>query len=221
MIATAPAKPQNSFLLEGRGLILFLVFLLALVGLIIFGASYNSSTHYSAASGTPLTITGAPGETVFITINAGNSINGLWASSGGISFSVSSFSTPAIGIAAPKDPSWSDSIETDSKSTDDPINISTSLVIPTPSNPSMTTITGQISGDISYPDESFYGSFEDKSTNVSIPVRIILIPASTVFVSEQLPLYVATGLGILLLLAVPLACRVYDNQRRRNNPVLW
>lgn len=221
MIATASAKPQNSFLLEGRGLILFLVFLLALVGLIIFGTSYNSSTHYSVTSNAPLTITGAPGETVFITINAGNSINGLWASSGGLSFAVSSFSTPAIEIAAPKDPSWSDNIETDSKSTDDPINISTSLVIPAPSNPSVATITGQISGDISYPNESFFGSFEDKSTSVSIPVKIMLIPASTVFVSKQLPLYVATGLGILLLLAVPLAFRIYDNQRRHNSPVLW
>ncbi|HEY3992511.1 MAG TPA: hypothetical protein VGM01_06470 [Ktedonobacteraceae bacterium] len=214
MVTTTSVKHRGTFLLEGRGIMLFLAFLVTLICLIFFGSRSYHFTHYSVSPGSPLIITAAPGQKIFLVLNAGTSLNGLWSSPQGLAITLNSPANFSTQVVAPQEPGWSELIGT-GNSAGEPIVIDGSFLVPTPDNPSASTVTGQIIGNVVYPDPDDFGSYHDQPVNISIPVTILLVSPSVVFADEQLPLYLSSGAGILLLLLIPAVCRTYDIQRKR------
>jgi hypothetical protein len=215
MATVTNVKQKRKFLLEGRGLALFLIFFVALAAFMIASFHYHNLTHYTVSPSDTLIITGSPGELIYVDVNAGTSVNGLWASSG-LTLSLNSpahFSAPLI---ASKEVSWSDTILTETClgcSPDASIDMPGWFVIPTTLTANAPVITGQIAGDVIYPaDQGF--AFSDTTDQLAIPVRLTLESSTTTFTSGEFPLYLVTGADVLLLLAVPALFRLYDIRRK-------
>lgn len=213
MVTATSAQKQGGFFVKSRALLLFLIFFIALILFIVAAVHYNSATHFTTSDGGSLTISGAPGELVTVTINVGSSVNGHWASQGGLTLTLNSPSNASTLVVAPRDPDWSDTISTTADNPDSDILLTGTFMLPTNIHTVGQTISGQISGDVEYPaDEGF--AFTDSNKSVSIPVQLILIDASSSFLTTQLPLYTITGLGIALLLIFPAIFRFYDIRRK-------
>src|SRR5262249_2151190 len=159
----------------------------------IFSIRYYNFTHYTASPDSTLTVTGSPGQRIFITIHPDNSINGLWASQAGFTLALNSPSRFSTQLVAPKDPSWSDSIST-KNSSDESISITGSFVIPPSIDAKAQSVTGQITGDVHYPS-SVGLFFTDVSKNINIPLQILLLTSPASYATEQLPLHLVTGIG--------------------------
>jgi hypothetical protein len=214
METATPARQKNNFLLGGRGWVLFLVFLVTLAALIIFSIRYYSLTHYTASPNSTLTVTGSPGQRIFITINAGNSVNGLWASPAGLTVTLSSPSGFSTQLVAPQEQSWSHSISSSNKRSDESISITGSFVIPMSIDANAQSVTGQIAGDIRYPSPGGF-FFSNETESINIPVQILLLTPLASYTTEQLPLHLVAGIDIVLLLAIPAFFRRYDIRRKQ------
>lgn len=208
-----PVKQKGKFLLEGRGLILFLAFLITFIGVVALANRFYHFTHYTATQASPVVMVAAPGQKIFLTFNLGNSLNSDWGSPGGLRITLNSPVGFSSQVVTPQEPDWSGFMQT-SNSAGDPMIITGSFTVPTPDNPASSTLTGQISGDILYPDPDPSGIYHDQIIHVAIPVSILLISPSAIFSSEQLPLYTVSGAGILLMLLIPVLFRVYDTRRK-------
>ena len=213
MVTAAPTMQKSKFLLEGRGIILFLVFLFALILFISMSVRYYNFDHVSVSPGDTLNITGAPGERIFVNINAGSSINGDWASNRGVTLTLNTlnFSTQLV---APRSADWSDFISTQSNQQSESFTVYGSFVLPPTLATNSQAISGQIVGDVTYSADQGGGVFADGSTQINIPVQLTPITSSDVFFNQQLPLYGVTVLDIALLLATPLVFGIYDISRR-------
>src|SRR5579863_9777695 len=216
MVTAAPTMQKSKFLLEGRSIILFLVFLVALIFFIGMSVRYYNFDHVSASPGDTLNITGAPGERFFVNINAGSSINGDWASNGGVTLKLNTlnFSTQLV---APRSVDWPDFISTQSNQQSESFIVYGSFVLPPALATNSQVISGQIVGDLTYPADQGGGVFADASTQINIPVQLTPVSSSDMFFNQQLPLYGVTVLDIALLLATPLVFGIYDASRRNKS----
>lgn len=211
MVAATLAQQRSNFFIRSRALLLFLVFVVFFALFLAAGIHYSTSTHFTVSDGNSLAISGAPGETITVTIDAGSSVEGDWATSG-VTLSLNSLSSFSTQLVAPQDPNWSDMISTNGSEPDSEVLLSGSFTIPSDINTNTQSLTGTIGGNVLFPaDEGFF--YKNTLKALSIPVQLTLLNASTVFLSTQLPLYLATGLGALLLLALPAFFRLYDSRR--------
>lgn len=169
-----------------------------LLGLFIFfGIQYRGLSSYSIHQGdAPLDIQAARGQNVDITIVWTQSINGLWAT-GGLDLGLDGQNT-GVEIVPPKDASWGNSISTQSSNSTSAINIDAIFSIPNYAGPVSETLTGTIQGQITYPQESAFFSFQDVNESLSLPVRLHLIPAGDVLL-KQVSSYAPAILLLLLL----------------------
>lgn len=212
MIAAIPAQQRSNFFIRSRALLLFLIFMVAFVLFLAAGIHYSNATHFTVSDGSPLTITGAPGELITITVNAGSSVEGDWATSG-VTLSLNSPANFSTQLVAAQDPNWSDSISTSSSSPDSEVLLSGSFTIPSNIDANTQSITGAITGNVLFPeDDGFF--YQNTLKSLNIPVQVTLVSASEVFLGTQLPLYLAAGLGMLLLLMLPVFFRISDSQRK-------
>lgn len=218
MAATTAGQQKVSLFIKGRGLLLFLVFLIAFLLFIPANAHYDSGTHFSATNGNPLTITGAPGELVSISVNAGSSVSGYWATDG-MTLSLNGPANFSATIVAPRDRDWSSEISTSADNPDSDMMLNGFFTIPSNLGASGQTFTGQISGNVQYPaDEGF--AFTESQKAVSIPVRLLLVDPTVFFLSTPFPLYAVTGLGAFVLLILPAFFRLTDVRRKSAFPRL-
>jgi hypothetical protein len=213
MLATIPAQPRSNFFLRSRALLLFLIFVIAFALLLAASIHYSNATHFTVSDGNALTIIGAPGELVTITINVGTSIEGDWATSG-VNLSLNTPAVFSTQLVATQDPTWSsDGIATDSDSPDSEVVLSGSFTIPSNIDAKTQAVTGVISGNVLFPEDD--GSFFTNTLKpLDIPVQVTLISASEVLFKEQLPLYLSAGGGLLILLALPAFFYLSDSRHR-------
>lgn len=215
MVTATPVKRKSSFLLEGRGILLVLVFVLALIALITCGSRDYHYTHYSTSLSEPLLITAAPGQDIFLTITTTTSLNGLWAAPTGLTLALNEPAGFATQVVEPQQRNWSyiETANTDGET----IVIDGSFVVPTPDQAGASVLSGRLVGTLVYPDPAIDGMYHNTTQRVSLPVFIQLLAPSMVFGIEQLPLYLAGSAGILLLLAIPTFFRFYDVRRQRTS----
>lgn len=216
MVAATLARQRSNFFIRSRALLLFLVFVVFFALFLAASIHYSTSTHFIVSDGSSLAISGAPGETITVTIDAGSSVEGDWATSG-VTLSLNSPFSFSTQLVAPQDPNWSDTISTNGSEPDSEVLLSGSFTIPSDINANTQSLTGTISGNVLFPaDEGFF--YKNTLKALNMPIQLILLNASTVFLGTQLPLYLATGLGVPLLLALPAFFRLYD--RRRLSPFI-
>lgn len=168
--------------------------------MIIFGIHSYGLTHFSVSANDTLTIIGSPGELVSIDINAGSSVDGEWASQDGLTLTLSSPPSFSTQLVEPKDQDWSDSIKTSMNNPDRDIILSSSLVIPSNLNANTKSITGNITGSVTFPEDGGLFDFRDSSEKINIPVKLVLTSSSTTFATTRLPLYI---LAVWVLVALP------------------
>lgn len=214
MINVTPPVRKSTFLIQGRGLIFFMALFVALACLISFKSHAESYTHYSAFPNVPLNITAAPGQEIFVTITADQSLNGFWASTG-LSLTLDSPASFFAPVVAPHDDNWGSLFQTSLDTPNRDIVMDGSFTVPTPGAAGMSVLRGKISGGLTYPVSEDVAYFREQTTTLSIPVVIQLILPSTAFVWEQLPLYLAGSASILILLAIPVFYRIYKVKRKR------
>lgn len=214
MINVTPPVRRRTFLIQGRGLILFVALFVALTCLISFKGHAESYTHYSTFSNVSLDITAAPGQEISVTIIAGQSLNGFWASPG-LNFTLDSPANFFTPVVAPHDDKWSHFIQTDADHSDEEIVMDGSFTVPTPDTAGTSVLRGKVSGAITYPISQGSTYYRDQVTTLSIPVVIHLISPLTAFVWEQLPLYLAGSASVLILLAILVFYRIYKVKSKR------
>ncbi len=215
MVAAPSARQQGGFFVKGRGLLLFLIFFITLALFIGAGVHYNLATHFQASTGDTLAISGAPGELITITVDAGSSVDSHWASQNGLTLTLNTPSHFSTQLVAPRDPDWSDTISTSMDNPDGDMLLAGSFVLPANLNTTGQALTGQIAGDVEYPDDMGF-EFQDSSKNVAVQLQLIPTDASAAFLTLQFPLYAITGLGIVLLLILPAIFRIYDMRRKES-----
>jgi hypothetical protein len=214
MINVTPPVRKSTFLIQGRGLILFVALFVALACLISFKSHAESYTRYSAFPGAPLSITAAPGQEISVTITAGPSLNGFWYSTG-LNITLDSPASFSAQVVVPHDDNWGSLFQTSKDTPNEDIVMDGSFTVPTPGTAGMSVLRGKISGGLTYPISYDVAYFRDQVTSLSIPVIIQLISPSTAFIWEQLPLYLAGSSSILILLAIPVFYRIYKVKRKR------
>lgn len=164
---------------------------------IFFGIQYLGLSTYNIHQGdAPLDIQAARGQTVDITIGWADSVNGDWASSG-LTLRFDGQNT-AIEIIPPQAKDWNDQITTISQFSYKGINIYATFSIANYAGPVTETLTGTIQGQITYPQHVGGEYFQDTTDDVSLPVRLHLIPSSEVLLKQVSP-YLPAILLILLL----------------------
>lgn len=207
-------QTKEPFFHKNRGLLLFLIFLLVLILFIVTSSRYSSATKIFASNGRLLTITGAPGELIVISVDAGGSaLQGDAATRNGLTLTLNSPSHFSVQLVAPHNPDWGDTILTSSNGPDETDAIVTgSFTIPTNIDVSAQPITGQISGKVEYPG-GLGLTYANQETTVTVPVRLVLVSTSTYFQTPQFPFYLVTGLGIVALLILPTLFHFYDSWR--------
>ena len=170
---------------------------------IFFGIQNQEVSAYSVHQGDALlNIQTVRGQEIDITIVWAPSIKGLWAT-GGLTLGIDGQHT-AIEIVPPQDPAWGMNIDTsDLSQIVQVINIHATFTIPNYTGPVTETLTGTIKGQITYPNltgSSTVGglAFDDVTDDVSLPMRLHLIPSSEVLL-PQIASYLSALLLILLL----------------------
>lgn len=214
MINVTPPVRKSTFLIQGRGLLLFVALIVALACLISFKSHAESYTRYSAVPNVPLNITAAPGQEIAVTIIAGQSLNGFWASIG-LSLTLDSPARFFAPVIAPHDDNWGHYLQTSQDNPNEDIVMDGSFTVPSPGSAGVSVLRGKISGDITYPVSEDVAYFREQTTTLSVPIVIYLISPSTAFIWEQLPLYLAGSASILILLAIPVFYRIYRVKRKR------
>ncbi len=215
MINVTPPVRKRTFFIQGRGFILFVALFVALACFISFKSHAESYTRYSTMANGRLDITAAPGQEISLTIIAGQSLNGFWASTG-LYLTLDSPVHFYAPVVARHDANWDDLIQTDADYPAEDIVMDGSFIVPSPDTIGTSTLRGKVSGAITYPIAQGSTYYREQVTPLSIPVVIHLISPSTAFVWEQLPLYLAGSASILLLLAIPVFYRIYKLKGKRS-----
>jgi len=207
-----------------------ILLLIALIGFIIGIPGYilsarNYAVHYSflAENGQTLKITADRGETIIIGIPVNGTIAGYWATDG-IQLSLTGVNTPLM-VVAPKEREWGSTISTKMSETNETTTVNGSVTIPSSvGGPEQRTISGTLSGTISYPSGGFL--FSTQMLNVNVPVQIQLEPQSNMFWSGGYPFFIAfAGLEVLssmllaLLAAWMLLRTIFSNRTGNTSPI--
>jgi hypothetical protein len=185
-----------------------ILILIALIGFIIGIPAYilsarNYAGHHSflAENGKTLKIIAARGETITIAIQVSGTIAGYWATDG-LQLTLNGVNTP-LTVVAPKERDWGSTISTKMSATDETATVSGDVMLPSSiSGPEQRTVSGTLSGTISYPSGGFL--FSTKTLDVNVPVQIQLEPQSSTFWSDGRIFFIASA-GLEILCGILLA----------------
>ncbi|GHO93670.1 hypothetical protein KSF_037180 [Reticulibacter mediterranei] len=192
-----PKKKLSTILL----LIALIVFIIGIPGYILSARNYADHYSFIAENGKTLKITAARGETVTIAIQVSGTIAGYWATDG-IQLTLNGVNTP-LTIVAPKERTWGSTISTKLSATDETATVSGNFTVPSSiGGPEQRTISGTLSGTISYPSGGFM--FSTKTYDVNVPVQLQLEPQSSTFWSGGRIFFTASA-GLEILCGILLA----------------
>jgi hypothetical protein len=200
-----PNKPHTKRSLFDILLLITLIgFIIGIPGFILSARNYAGHYSFLAENGKTLKITAARGETVTIAIQVSGTIAGYWATDG-IQLTLNGVNT-SLEVVAPKERTWGSTISTKMSETDETATVSGNVTLPSSiGGPEQRSISGTLSGLISYPYGGFL--FSTKTLDVNVPVQLQLEPQSSTFWSGGHPFFIAfAGLeilcgGLLVLLA--------------------
>jgi serine/threonine protein kinase len=166
----------------------FLCFLglFLIVNVIRIAAGGDLDTNWSANSSDTINIPAVRGLAETVHINAGTSIQGLWATSTGLSLEFDDPTIAPLMILSPQEPTWSDQIIVTCSeaysSNDCPSGQNMSLdchfAIPDFAGPMTQTIHAHIKGTIIWPHDRGDNTFDTQSMDINMPVQLNVRPMS-------------------------------------------
>jgi hypothetical protein len=156
--------------------VLVVLLIATLAGYAVAGRHYArhhifvSEYDYELGGYPPITLTGAAGDTIRLTVR-NFTVDGYWASDSGLQLLLPN--RPPITLAAPKKESWPHQIEATARSRETAITMGGSFTIPAADG----TLEGTIKGDLRYPAAGLNDSYTDEVKSISVPVKITITPA--------------------------------------------
>lgn len=212
--AKAPQKDRQG-LFPSSGLLSKLPAIL-IAGLIIGGLGYiitarNYTNHHSfvVQDGRPFKATMARGTNMTLELDVNGPIGGHWASDSGLTLTLDGINEP-LAFTGPREQDWGDQFTTTTSSDDtsdnDKAEITGTIALPASiSGPEQRTLSGTLSGNITYPEGGMF--FQNQTEDISVPIQVQLLPqGSFLWSSGDLLFYAFSGLlllcGALLFLLI-------------------
>jgi hypothetical protein len=153
---------------------LLAVFVLAMVASIPVGRAYVARHRFTAENNAALAFRAPAGDRVLIGVRLHNSINGLWASTGGLTLTLTG--RDPVTVRGPAEQSWGEAITT--KHDTDPENFAIAGAFTIPDLGARGgTLDGQLTGDVVYPTSGGFG-FRNETASISVPVEVTVLPRS-------------------------------------------
>jgi hypothetical protein len=156
------------------------------------GSDYDSTYFQDHAT---LILVTTPGHTYTIHIlNVNSSIKGYWAAPQGLQFVLDGSSGDSQVVLQPKAEDWGSVIYTSCLGSSNTscgesvsFDVSCSLTVPSVPGPAEQTITGQITGTITYPEALGGSAFQDSDMMIDVPIKIkLLSPQHYAQLTEQI-----------------------------------
>jgi hypothetical protein len=171
------------------------------------GPGYDSSYFNDSST---LTFIATPGEQYTINIrNVASSIGGQWAAPQGLRFTLDGPSGISQVVLQPKAVDWGSQLavvcQNGNCPTQTEIDLPCSLTVSSVPGPAEQTITGRITGTITYPEEQPSGYFQNNNSTMSVPIKIQLIsPQHYAQITQQRDIGVIVILIVWFLSIVPI-----------------
>jgi hypothetical protein len=176
--------------------------LVVLLGYIPVGRAYAKHHAVTVDNGGTLEFSAAPGDRVLIGIHVDEqAVKGLWRTDTGVTLAVND--QKPVTLLAPNDTAWGDEITTDSKESTKDFVVPGTLTMPSTKG----TLTGKLTGVITFPGETDGFQFRDATAELSVPVKITVTSAagSGPGLLDTLS-YLAMLLAIVLLCCAVFSC---------------